>query len=530
MGKSLIKLLSTVLALFYVGHSFQASHAAETVTSQFDQALSEGRYLDADRLASRQLKDVTEKPEFRSHDVAVSYLQAASSAQTWARWDEAERLLATLERGLHKAAVSASNAVWLDLHTQQITLLSEMASYSLADTAYAKARSKVAEHRLEDTPSFDALLHAQADSLRMQQRWWEAVLVLEERLNWLRKYQAGDQLAIGGVLTDLGELNMAMERRNESDRRFKEAKPLLEAVYRSKRKDRAAAIQAMSQWVFLAYNLDRPGWDHCELRPQLIKELERTRGKSSPLLVSPLIGAAAYCEDELGDATASKMYDRALRIATDTWGTTHPRLLEVLNMQGTFFASREDSESMNEKGWQILKSAQELRRKVYAEAPLATQSAELLRVSDDRPEACVAFSSGQCKANILALLMSLSKAWGEKHPALATMRTYMAVRIGGFSSSAATDADDTARYAFVTEQCEIAFSTALTSYGVGNPQTAQIAKQCSELAWSLRKMKDAVRYLSHASNIYVKYFGEEESVSKAMVEQLAIARSILDKK
>lgn len=224
------------------------------------------------------------------------------------------------------------------------------------------------------------------------------------------------------------------------------------------------------------------------------------------------------------------MYDRALKIATDTWGAAHPQVLQALNMQGTFFASREYSDRMNEKGVGILKSEQALRRKAYAEAPLVNISAELLRMSDDHPEACTTFSSGQCKAELLELLTSLSKAWGEKHPALAAIRTYMAVRIGGFSSSAATDADDKARYAFVTEQCEIAVSTALASNEAGNPQTAQIAKQCSELVWSLRRMKDAERYLSHASNIYLKYFGEEETVSKQTVEHLAIARSILDKK
>ncbi|MDO9004655.1 MAG: hypothetical protein Q7V20_14505 [Aquabacterium sp.] len=525
-----MKRLCTVLAVFAIGHSVQPCHAADRTDSAIFQAVSEGRYLDADRLARRRLQEVIDKPDFKSSDVTTRYLQAINTAQKWARWHEAEHLLATLERGLHKVETPGSNSIWLDLHTQQIELFSEMDSYSLADAAYATARSKAAKHKLDDGPSFNALLAAQADSLRRQERWWEASLVLEERLNWLKRFEPGNQLASGEVLTELGEVNLSMERMEESNRRFTQAKPLLESAYRHYEKDRAAAIQAMSNWAFSAYRLDRPGWDHCVLRSQLIDALESTRGRSSPLLVTPLIEAAAYCEDELGNSNASKMYERALKIATDTWGEAHPQVLDVLNMQGTFLASREDSESMNEKGHRILKSELELRRRTYAEAPLVKLSTDVRRMSDDPSDTCTGFSSGHCKAEILESLTSLSRVWGEQHPALAVLRTYMVVRIGGFSSSAATDQDDAARYAFVTEQCETAFVGTLASYVSGNPQTAQIAKACANLAWSLRKMKDVERYLSHAAKIYVKYFGEEEMVSKETVALLSSARLILDKK
>ena len=527
------KRFGLLLALFVISHAFQAGHAAEVAeitSSSFDQAISEGRYADADRLASRQLKDVMGKPDFKSGDVAKRHLQAANSAQIWARWKEAENLLATLERGLRQATVPESNAVWVALLTRQIELLSEMASYSLADAAYAKARSQVSKHKLDGDPSFNALLAAQADSLRTQQRWWEASLVLEERLNWLMRFEAGHQLAMGVVLTDLGQVNLSMKRIEESNRRFTQAKTLLVAAYRSEKKDRAAAIDAMSHWAFSAYYLDRPGWNHCELRSELIQTLELTRGKNSPLLVTPLIGAAAHCEEELGDAKVSKMYERALKIATDAWGAAHPRVLDVLDMQGTFFASREYSESMNEKGARMLKAALDLGRKVYADAPSVNLSLDVRRMSDDPPESCTGFSSGRCKAEVLQLLTSLSRAWGDQHPALATLRAYMASRIGGFSSSAATAADDAARYSFVAEQCEMAFTASLAGYGSGNPQSADIAKACADLAWSLRNMKGVEHYLSHAAKIYVKHFGEDEQISKDAVEKLATARSILAKK
>lgn len=527
---SLMMRLITLLTIFLTCHSTQVCGAAEAAKNDFNQLVKQGRYLDADKLASVRLKKVEEEPDFQNSDVVVRYLQAARSAQIWARWNEAERLLATLESGLHKAAVPESNTLWQELHTQQIELLTEMASYSLADATYNKARSKTAKHKREDAPSFNSLLAAQANSLRMQQRSWEASIILEERLRWLRRFEASNQRIIGLVMTELGEVNRSIGRLLESNKWFTQAKPLLESAYRSETKDRAAAIQALSHWAFEAYSLDRLDWEHCKLRSELIETLETIQGKDSPLLVIPLIGAAAYCEDSLGDRRATVMYERALKVATDTWGASHPRVLDVLNMQGTFFASREYSERLNEKGRQIQRTELEMRRRVYAEAPSVYWIADLFRMSDNPPDSCTEFASGQCKKKILELLNHLSLAWGDKHPALAAARTYMVVRIGGFGSTAATDADNTARYSFVSEQCDAAFTAALAIYGSGNPQTAHFANECASLAFSLRKMQDVERYLTHAANIYVKYFGEEEYVSKEALKQLSIARSILDKK
>lgn len=523
-----MKQLSIVLTLFVIVLSFQVCQAAGATNSGFDQALSEGRYLDADRLASRQLKEIMENPDFQSSDIAARYLQAASSAQIWARWNEAERLLAALERGLHKDATPESNVLWVKLHTQQIALFSEMANYKLADVAYAKARSKVAKHKLGDDPFFDSLLEAQIDSLLMQQREWEASLVLEERLKWLERFDADNQLAIGEVLTNLGELNQSMKRINESNRQFAQAKTLLESAY--KKKERIASIQAMSNWAFTAYeyNQDRRGWDHCKLRSELIKALENKLGENSPLLVMPLIGAATYCEDELGYSRVSKMHDRALKIATNTWGETHPQVLQVLNAQGTFYASREFSESLNEKGRRILKSELEMHRRIYADAPLVILSADIFNISNGADSnLCTDVFSRSCKTQILESLTSLSRAWGDKHPALAAIRTYMAVRLGDSVSSDASDADKEAHVSFVTKQCEAAFTTALANYGSDNPQTAYIAKECGGLAWSHGKMKDVEGYLSHAANIFVKHFGELEQVSKETVKDLSDARKII---
>ena len=504
-----------------------ASQAANDPADAFEQALAEGRYREADDGAQRRLSEVMPTPDFRSSDVAVRVLQAARSAQIWARWAESDQRLAMLAKGLTDAAVPQAQPIWLSLYLQQIELWAEMARYPEAEQAYAKARRMVAQHGLEDHPLWEALLAAHADALRAQRRWWDAIGVLEERLSVLRRVDASNHLAQAEVLTALGEMNLAIERMAESNRRFSEAQPELERADRSARDDPAQVLAAKVNWSFAAYRLEQPRWPHCELREAWIRTVERQQGRSSPLLVTPLIGAAAHCEDELGDTQAAALYQRALKLAKQAWGEAHPRVLDVMNMQGVFMASREYSERLAAQGRRLLDEEQGLRRRAHADAPWVNASADLVRMSEEPPEACTHFATGQCQAELQALLEALSNGWGPHHPALVILRTHMATRLGGFGSSAASDDDDAARQAFVTRQCDVAFQSALTMDGAGSPQTAQIAQSCAKLAWSHRNLGDVVRYLDHAVPVYARFFGTSEWVSKDTAELLATARSVL---
>lgn len=501
--------------------------AAEGPPDPFDQALTEGRDQDADQWAQRRLSEVMPNPDFRSPDVVSRVLQASRNAQIWARWAQSDQLLAVVAKGLMELGVPESDPVWLDLHVRQIELWTEMARYPEAEQAYANARRKVAQHGLERHPSFDALLAVHADALRAQRRWWEAMVVLEERLSLLQRLDASHHLAQGEVLTALGEMNLAAERLEESNRRFTQAQPELEQAARSARHDPADVLQAKVHWAFSAYRLEQPRWPHCELREALIRTLERQRGRSSPLLVSPLTGAAAYCEDELGDTQAAAMYQRALKIARQTWGDAHPRTLDALNMQGVFMASREYSERVAEQGRRVLDEEQALRRRAHADAPLVNTIGDLVRMSEEPPESCTHFATGQCRADLLALLQALAAGWGEDHPALLILRAHMATRLGGFSSSDASDEDNSARRAFVTGQCEMAFQTAVKMDRGTGPQSAPIAKACADLAWSHRNFQDVVRYLDHAVPLYDRWYGGAEWVSKETAELLETARKVL---
>lgn len=507
-----------------------AGHARdERINHPFERALAAGQYKEADRVAQRDLGEVTVGPDFRSADTVERYLRAAKSADIWARWGEARQLLGTLEKGM-QAALPPSSPMWLELHARQVQLYARLSDYGAADAAYGEGRRKALHHRLEATPEFEMLLSVHQESLADQRREWDAIEAAEERLGWLRRHERANALEIGNTLTSLGSLQAALDRHEASAAAFNQALQVLEPAYKAGKPNRHAATEAMKLWADAAYRVrDYEKWDTCQLRKELLGALEKEFGATSTELVAPLVDMASFCEDEMRARDVQALFDRALTIADAAWGPAHPVTLHVLDHQSTYFASREYADAMNERGRRIRARHAELSKQAYADAPAALALMQLYQMSEDFGEHCDRFASNACKARVVGHLATLSRIWGDDHPALAVLRTYVATRLGGFTSSAATQADDAARYAFVDELCDAALNAAVSRMGPGHPQTGRVAKECAEHAARVGNHERAARLQTQALRIYAKRFGEKDDATRGVAEDLDRSRLILKK-
>ncbi len=495
----------------------------------FERALAAGQYKEADRIAKRDLDEVASRPDFRSKDTVERYLRAAKNSDIWARWSEAHRLLGTLEKGM-QGALPPSNHLWMELHVQQVRLHRRMSSFAAADAAYEEGRRKAARHKLETMPEFEMLLSMQQDSLMDQRREWDAIKVAEERLEWLKRHAPADAVEIGNTLTSIGSLQLALDRPEASATAFNQALQVLEPAYKSGKPDRHAATEAMKQWSDAALRVrDYQKWDTCKLRKELLVGLEMELGAASPELIMPLVDMASYCEDEIRASEVQAMFDRALNIAQVAWGPAHPDTLHVLEHQSTYYASREYSDAMNERGRRIKARHTELSNQAYADAPAALALMQLYEVGAQFGAHCDSFATNDCKPRVVGYLATLSRIWGDDHPAMTVLRTYVATRLGGFSSSAATKADDAARYAYVDELCDAAFNAAMSRMGQDHPQSGRVAKECADQAARMWKHERAARFLTHAVRIYSKSFGENDDATQEVVQDLDRSRMILKK-
>lgn len=506
------------------------SHAQDRrLNHPFERALAAGQYKEADRIAKRDLDDVASRPDFRSTDTVERYLRAAKNADIWARWSEARQLLSILENGM-QGALPPSNPLWMDLHARQVRLHRRISSFGVADAAYEEGRRKAARHKLETRPEFEMLLSMQQESLQDQRRDWDAIRVAEERLDWLRRHEPANAVEIGNTLTSIGSSQLALDRLEASAAAFNQALHVLEPAYKSGKPDRHAATEAMKRWSDAAYRVrDRQKWDTCKLRKELLGGLEREFGTASPELVMPLVDMASYCEDEIRASEVQAMFDRALNIAQSAWGPAHPDTLHVLEHQGTYYASREYSDAMNERGQRIKAKHAELLKQAYIDAPAALAQTQLYELSAESFAHCDRFATNNCKPRVGGYLATLSLAWGDDHPAMVMLRAHVATSLGGFSSSSATKADDAARYAFVDELCDAAFSAAMSRLGQDHPQTGRVAKECADHSGRMWNHERAARFLTHAVRIYSKSFGENDYATQEVVKDLDRSRMILKK-
>jgi hypothetical protein len=522
-------LLRALMALCLLAVAAAGHAQGKRSDHPFERALAAGQYKEADRIAQRDLEGVAGMPDFRSTDTVERHLRAAQSATLWARWNEARQRLATLEKGM-QAALPLSSPLWIRLHARQLRLHQHMSHYGAADAAYQEGRRKAMRHKLEAKPEFEVLLSLQQDSLMEQRREWDAITVAEERLDWLKRHDPANAVEMGNTLTVIGALQWELDRPQASAAAFKQALQLLEPAYASGQPDRHAATEAMKLWSDTAYRVrDYQKWDTCKLRKELLDGLEEEFGAASPKLVMPLVDMASYCEDEMRTSDVLAMFDRALTVVQAAWGPAHPDTLHVLEHQGTYHASRENSDAMVKKGRRILASHAALSKQAYADAPAVLAQAQILKDSDSLESNCGRFDAGDCKPRLERNLATLSRLWGDDHPAMSVLRAHVATRLGGFSYSGVGPADRAEREAFVETLCDTAFNTAMSRMGQDHPQTGRVAKACADQASQISKHERAVRFLTHAERIYLKSFGENDSATQEVAKALAWSRSLLAK-
>jgi hypothetical protein len=485
--------------------------ADDEATSPFDEAVERGLYKEANSLAQRELLAIADNADFRSKDVRARYFDAIRNAQIWARWNEALRLLEALEAGMLGAA-PAADADWIELQVRSISLHSDLHDYARSDRAYAEGRLEVSASQLERAPAFERLVHAQSLSLMQQQRWWDASELLQERLRWLEQHDPSNAIEIGSTLTYLGELSDTENRWQARAAYLQRAEQILERAYRARKPTREAATGMITAWAFTASGVrDYRKWDECTLRGEWIAAAEAEFGAANARLVTPLVDAASYCEEEIQDSERERMFERALTIAQQTWGEQHPEFLYALEHQGIYYASR-DSESKNARGERLLAQMAAIRERVYRDAPLTLLVASLYDLSNEPPDSCRQFASGRCAEQIERSLDQLTQAWGENHPALAELRLYVATRLH-FGSSADSEADGNAREAFVEGQCRLALASSSASSGAEHPQTARIARECADYALSVGNYEQARNLSKRAAAIYRKHFGASDGAT-----------------
>jgi hypothetical protein len=280
----------------------------------------------------------------------------------------------------------------------------------------------------------------------------------------------------------------------------------------------------MALWAFNnAYTRDFAKWDECKLRAEWIEATESEFGATNAEMVEPLTEAASYCEHEIAAWTVERMFERALEISRDVWGEEHPSTIYVLDHQGIYYASREYSERLNELGDRILAQMVALRARAYRDAPLVPAAELVYDIADEPPEVCERFASGRCRSQLDTAFDSLAAAWGDTHPALAELRSYLATRLDGWGE---TETDEEAVYAYVESQHRLAVDSATASLGADHPQTGRIAQEYARFLSSYEKHEEATELLEKAADAYTKHFGRTNAATIEVLDDLEYLRSL----
>jgi hypothetical protein len=489
-----------------------ASMSAATAADDVNALIETMRFREAEPLIKQHLAAVA-KDSTSPAAAFDAYTEAFQLAWRRGQWAEARKHLDSVADLLKKQPLPVDDVRWLQWYRLLMEFHADAGELKQSDDAFNRAVQHAEKHDLARAPAYERMLAERAEVLEQQERWWEAVELRQQQLQWLNQHAPKEGFRRGQVWLALGRLHYNFGRSEASYDAFAQAKPLLEALYREQSPRKRETIDALRRWVFEALNVGDVGdWDRCALWRELIQVTEQELGAASPALIEPLTEHAIYCHEEMGSGKARAAYERALRIATDSLGELHPKRLYVWGHFGVFHASNEYSELTQRKGEDMLNELAALEKKAYTEVAPVLAVSRLRWLAQEVPQLCWTFETGKCRKLIDHYLTTLRKAWGKTHPALASLQTRVATRLGDGHSESEEGTRLRALYTY--ELCDDALQSAKQSLGENHPDAAGIAIECGKLRGYQGQYVDAQAAMSYAAGVLTQHFGAADDMVK----------------